>query len=42
MASDERGYWPLWVGELQDVAPEGSSRSMFTAGHGIQISTVEA
>jgi hypothetical protein len=41
MACDERGFWPLWVDELRDAAPKGSSRSVSIAGHGSQISKVE-
>ena len=40
-ACDEQGYQPLRVGELRDAAPEGSSGSVSTMGHGTQIFKVE-
>jgi hypothetical protein len=34
MARDKRGYWPLWVDELQDADPVVSFESASTMGHG--------
>ena len=42
MADGERGYWPLWVGELQDTATGGSSESVSAAGYMPKISMAEA
>jgi hypothetical protein len=33
MAGDERVCWPPYVGELWDVATEGSSESVSAVGH---------
>ena len=40
-AGGERGYWPLWVGELQDAATGGSFESVFAAGYMSRISMAE-
>jgi len=37
----ERGYWPLWVGELQDAVAGGSSESVSAVGYMSSISMVE-
>ena len=41
MVGDERGYWPPYVGKLWDATAEGSSESVSTVGHGVQVSRVE-
>jgi hypothetical protein len=40
IACNERGCWSLWVGVLCDAAPESSSTSVSTMGHGTQTSKV--
>ena len=41
ITSDERGFWPPYIGELWDAAIGGSSENMSATNHGTQISRVE-
>ena len=41
MTGDERGYWPLYIGELRDAAAGGSFESVSTTGHVTEISVAD-